>query len=80
MNKTKINYWVDLIIALAFVVSAVSGIVFLLPISGSTALGVSYQVWDQIHTWGSLLMITGVLACPATVSRSHGKIACSTVP
>lgn len=62
MNKTKTNYWVDLIIALAFVVSAISGIVFLLPISGSTVLGVSYSMWDQIHTWGSLLMIAGVLA------------------
>ena len=62
MNKTKTNYWVYLIIAFAFVVSAVSGIVFLLPISGSTILGVSYTVWDQVHTLGSLLMITGVLA------------------
>jgi hypothetical protein len=62
MNKTKVNYWVDLVIALAFVFSAVSGIVFLFPMSGSTVLGVTYKVWDQIHTWGSLLMIGGVLA------------------
>lgn len=62
MNKTKIDYWVDVVIALAFTISAVSGIAFLLPISGSTVLGVSYLVWDQIHTWGSLLMIAGVLA------------------
>lgn len=62
MNKTKINYWVDLVIALAFVLSAVSGIVFLFPISGSTVVGVSYNIWDQIHIWGSLLMIAGVLA------------------
>ena len=62
MNKTKINYWVDLVIALAFVLSAVSGIVFLFPFSGSTALGITYSAWDGIHTWGSLLMIAGVLA------------------
>jgi hypothetical protein len=62
MSKTKINYWVDLVIALAFVFSAVSGIIFLFPISGSTVLGISYNIWDQIHTWGSLLMIVGVLA------------------
>lgn len=61
MNKTKLNYWTDLVIGIAFVFSAVSGIVFLFPISGSTALGVTYQAWDQIHTWGSLLMIAGVL-------------------
>jgi hypothetical protein len=62
MNKTKVNYWVDLVIALAFILSAVSGIIFLFPLNGATALGVSYIVWNQIHTWGSLLMVTGVLA------------------
>ena len=63
MNKTKINYWVDLVIALAFVLSAVSGIVFLFPPSASsTVLGIGFRVWDQIHIWGSLLMIAGVLA------------------
>lgn len=62
MSKTKINYWVDLVIALAFVFSAVSGIIFLFPISGSPVLGISYNIWDRIHTWGSLLMIVGVLA------------------
>lgn len=62
MNKTKINYWVDLVIALAFVLSAVSGIIFLFPYSGSTALGITYSAWDMMHTWGSLLMIAGVLA------------------
>lgn len=62
MNKTKVNYWVDLVIMLAFILSAVSGIVFLFPMNGSTALGITYQLWNQIHTWGSLLMIGGVLA------------------
>ena len=62
MSKTTTNYWVDLVIGLAFVFSAVSGIIFLLPISDSTVLGIRYTIWDQIHTWGSLLMIAGVLA------------------
>jgi hypothetical protein len=62
MNKTKMNYWIDLVIAVAFLFSAVSGIVFLFPMSSSTSLGVTYKVWDQIHTWGSLLMIGGVFA------------------
>ncbi|MCB8976763.1 MAG: DUF4405 domain-containing protein [Ardenticatenaceae bacterium] len=62
MNKTQMNYWVDLLIAFAFIFSATSGIIFLFPISGSTVLGISYSVWDQVHTWGSLLMVTGVLA------------------
>lgn len=62
MNKTKVNYWIDLVIAFAFLFSAISGIVFLFPMSSSTILGITYKVWDQIHTWGSLLMIGGVLA------------------
>ena len=63
MNKAKLNYWIDLVIALAFVFSAISGIVFLFPVAESgRALGVTYGVWDQIHIWGSLLMIAGVLA------------------
>lgn len=62
MNKAKLNYWIDLLIGAAFVLSAVSGIVFLFPMEGTTTLGITYQAWDQIHTWGSLLMVTGVLA------------------
>jgi len=62
MSKTKTNYWIDVVIAIAFVLSATSGIVFLFPANGTSALGVSYRVWDQVHTWGSLLMIAGVLA------------------
>ncbi len=61
MNKAKVNYWVDVVTALAFILSAVSGIVFLFPINGSTVLGIAYNIWDQIHTWGSLLMLAGVL-------------------
>ena len=51
MNKTRLNYWIDLVISLAFAFSAVSGIIFLFPVSDSTILGISYNIWDQIHTW-----------------------------
>jgi hypothetical protein len=65
MNKAKLNYWVDVSIGIAFVLSAVSGLVFLLPAnpdSGLNAgvLGISYQVWDRVHTWSSMVMIAGV--------------------
>ena len=65
MNKAKLNYWVDVSIGIAFVLSAVSGLVFLLPASPDSGLnagvlGINYQVWDQVHTWGSLVMIAGV--------------------
>ena len=61
MNKTKINYWVDVVIAIAFILSAISGLVFLLPLTTTTVLGLSFAVWDQLHIWGSLAMISGVL-------------------
>ena len=57
MKRSMANYWVDMFIAAALVVSAVSGVVFLLPAGRATALGVSYRTWDTVHTWSSLAMI-----------------------
>jgi len=59
-----LNYWVDASIGIAFVLSAISGLVFLLPVdfgSSSSLLGVSHRVWDSLHTWSSLTVIGGVL-------------------
>jgi hypothetical protein len=65
MNKARLNYWVDLATGLAFVLSAASGIVFLLPSSLADGqlriLGISYQAWNQLHTWSSLIMVAGAL-------------------
>ncbi|MCU0519359.1 MAG: DUF4405 domain-containing protein [Anaerolineae bacterium] len=63
MAKPRVNYWVDVLIGVAFLLSAVSGLVFLLPVgSGSTSiLGLAYEMWDALHLWGSLAMIAGVL-------------------
>ncbi len=65
MNKARVNYWVDVATGLAFVMSAVSGIVFLLPSSLADGqlrmLGISYQAWNQLHTWSSLAMVAGAL-------------------
>jgi hypothetical protein len=66
MNKAELNYWIDASIAVAFLVSVVSGLVFLLPAGSSTEstasiLGISYTLWDQVHVWASLGMIAGVL-------------------
>jgi len=65
MNKARVNYWVDVATGLALVISAVSGIVLLLPSSLADGqlrmLGVSYQAWNQLHTWSSLLMVAGAL-------------------
>lgn len=66
MKKAKLNYWIDVSIGISFVLSAVSGLVFLLPVNAASdlnaVLGVNYSLWDQLHTWGSLAMIAGVLA------------------
>ncbi len=67
MNKATLNYWVDVSIGVAFVLSAVTGLVFLLPAnfaSGSSlgVLGISYRLWSEVHTWSSVVMIVGVVA------------------
>jgi hypothetical protein len=52
---------VDVVIGLAFVGSAISGLVFLLPGEpASSVLGISYRAWNGLHTWSSLVMIAGV--------------------
>jgi hypothetical protein len=64
VNRAKLNYWLDAAIGVAFLFSAISGLVFMLPAglsSGSGILGLSYQAWDILHIWSSLAMITGVL-------------------
>ena len=66
MNRSRLNYWVDIVIGIAFLVSAISGLVFLVPpypSSGSSPglLGISYGVWNELHTWSSLAMMGGVL-------------------
>ncbi|MFN2108540.1 MAG: DUF4405 domain-containing protein [Anaerolineae bacterium] len=71
MNKTKLNYWVDVMIAVAFVISAITGLAFLVMGSGgyqggrnsqflTTFLGLERAQWSDLHTLGSLVMISGV--------------------
>ena len=68
--KGKINYWVDVAIGLAFVFSALSGLVLLFAPSGyqggrnpyydQTVLLLSTHAWNTVHTWASIAMISGV--------------------
>jgi hypothetical protein len=63
MQRSRTNYWVDVGNGLAGLVSAASGLVFLLPGDPTAGiLGVSYQVWNSLHTWSSLAAIAGVVA------------------
>lgn len=66
-NRALANFVVDTAIAVAFVVSAVSGLVFLLPAewltlsaSATTALGVDFATWRTLHDWTAVIMIAGV--------------------
>ena len=72
MKKAQLNYWLDGVIAMAFMLSALSGMVFMFAGSGgyqgghnaafqTTILGISRWVWSDVHTWSSLIMIAGVL-------------------
>jgi cytochrome b subunit of formate dehydrogenase len=72
MSKTKLNYLLDAVIAFALILSALSGIVFLFAGSGgyqggrnpsfrAEVLGISRQVWSDLHTWVGLVMIAGVV-------------------
>ena len=72
MSKTKLNYWLDAVVALAFILSALSGVVFLFAGSGgyqggrnpgfqTEILGISRAIWSDLHTWVSLVVIAGVV-------------------
>lgn len=61
MSKAKLNYWVDVAIGMAGAMSALTGLVLLLP-AGTTGaiLGTGLRVWSAIHTWSSLAAVAGV--------------------
>jgi hypothetical protein len=61
VNKAKVDYWVDVGIGFAGLISAISGLVFLLPGNPTAGiLGIGYQAWNSLHTWSSLAAIIGV--------------------
>jgi hypothetical protein len=70
MSKAKLNYVIDVIIGLSFVVSALSGAILFFAPSGfqggrnpyylQTVLFLSTHTWDTLHTWSSMAMIAGV--------------------
>jgi len=73
-NKARINYFVDLIIALGFLLTAVSGLLlFFAGSSGGYQGGrnprylqevafLSRSTWKTLHDWGGIAMVVGVLA------------------
>jgi len=73
MNKTKLNYALDWVIVVAFVLSAVSGLVLWLAGSGgyqggrnpafqTLVLGISRWTWSDLHVWTSVVLVAGGVA------------------
>jgi hypothetical protein len=65
-SRNRIFVIVDLIIALSFFLTAVSGIYFLLGPAGVSSRNIpafifAAQAWDLIHTWASVAMISGLM-------------------
>jgi cytochrome b subunit of formate dehydrogenase len=72
-NEAKINYWVDILIGIAFVIVAFSGLVRLFagpsggcqggrnPLYLKPILFFSRSTWKELHNWSGILMILGVL-------------------
>ncbi len=69
MRRATVNYWIDVVIAVAFLLSTLTGILFLLPglrsvspAGAVTILGVSTLTWHTIHDWSGVIAAAGVIA------------------
>ena len=68
MRKALVNYWVDMVTGVAFLVCAVTGVLRLFPAetvsisSGGQAviLGIGVAAWQTIHDWSGAIMAAGV--------------------
>jgi hypothetical protein len=72
MNKNTVNYALDTVIALAFVIASVTGLAFMAMGSGgyqggrnagfqTAFLGIARTTWSDLHALASIVMIAGVL-------------------
>jgi|AntAceMinimDraft_17_1070374.scaffolds.fasta_scaffold31365_2 hypothetical protein len=68
MDKVKLNYIVDALMAVSFTVATMAGLIlfFFLP-SGlkqggsQEVLGIAKQGWIQVHNWSGIILIVFVL-------------------
>ena len=69
MHKAKRNYYVDTAIGIAFLITGISALVFLVPtgwidftVSTTPAvLGINFGVWQSLHKWAGIAMLLGVV-------------------
>jgi len=66
MKKALVNYWIDLATGIAFLLCAVTGIVFLFPGAVHTAIGATPTIllipaawWHTVHDWTGVAMVAG---------------------
>lgn len=60
MKRNKINYWINLLMLLAFLVTSISGIIIWLRIEYfycQNIIGLTKFQLREIHLWGSLLLL-----------------------
>jgi cytochrome b subunit of formate dehydrogenase len=71
-NKARINYYVDILIGISFIVVALSGVILFFAGSGGyqggrnpryaqEVMGVSRLLWKDLHDWSGIAMMGGVL-------------------
>ncbi len=69
MRRSQLNFLVDAVIAASFLITAVTGLVFLLPLSWQSALGlgrpgmllVPLHAWHWVHDWSGVVAAAGVV-------------------
>ncbi len=68
MNKANRNFYVDTAIGLAFLITGISALVFLIPTgwidftisTTPTVLGINFGTWQSLHKWAGIVMMLGV--------------------
>ena len=62
MKRARLNLVIDAVVGGAFLVTAVTGVVFLLPPSWQQALlvGFSFHAWHRLHDWSGVVAAGGV--------------------
>ena len=71
MTRTSLNYWLNIVIGIAFIASFVTGVAFLFMGTGgyeggrnaayeTAFLGIAREVWRSLHTFTSFVMTAGI--------------------
>ena len=64
MRRARLNLLVDAVIGVAFLITAATGVVFLLPPAWQQALlaGLTFHTWHWLHDWSGAVAAVGVAA------------------